>query len=99
MLDALLAERGCQLAVVETPVSPWLQQRNPVLHGDVFRQRMSELADELGIVWIPMPERTTHLTNALYTDACHLSAAGARRYTRLLFRALDDAGFLQDDGR
>jgi hypothetical protein len=95
-LAALLAERNCRLAVVETPVSPWLQELNPVLHGDVFRQRMSELADELGIVWVPMPERTTHLTNSCYTDASHLSVAGARRYTRLLFRALDDAGFLQD---
>jgi hypothetical protein len=95
-LAALLAGRGCRLALVETPVSPWLQQRNPVLHGEVFRERMSELAAELGIVWIPMPASATHLNNAAYEDASHLSQAGARRYTRLLFAELAAAGFFED---
>ncbi|MBM3984374.1 MAG: hypothetical protein FJ296_01580 [Planctomycetes bacterium] len=51
-----LDARGCRLALVEMPVSPYLQQRNPVLHGPVFRDRMAELAAEresCGCRWRP----------------------------------------------
>jgi len=98
-IAAILAERGIRLALVEMPVSPYLQQLNPVLHGPVFRQRMSELAAELEIVWVPMPAEETFLANSAYLDVNHLTASGARRYTRMLFRKLDEQGFFAEPAR
>lgn len=95
-LAALLHERGSRLALVETPVSPYLQRRNPVLHGPVFRERMSELAAELDILWVPMPPEETFLSDASYEDVNHLTEPGARRYTRLVYRGLAQRGFFED---
>ncbi len=96
-LVADLKSQGCSVALVEMPTSPYLQALNPVLHGDVFRQRAAELCEELDIVWIAMPPSRTFLTDAMYTDVNHLDVNGARRYSRVLGRLLLASGFLDED--
>jgi len=95
-IAALLDARGSRLALVEMPVSPYLQERNPVLHGQVFRDRMEQLAQELGCVWVPMPPEETQLSNRTYGDVNHLTEVGAKRYTRLLFERLSERGFFKE---
>lgn len=99
-----LHARGCRVALVEMPTSPYLQELNPVLHGDVFRRRVGLLCAELGATWVPLPPKHTHLTNDMYVDVNHLADTGARRYSRALAQGLLAAGFLDDpdddeDGR
>jgi hypothetical protein len=91
-----LQARGCRVALAEMPPSPWLQECCPEFHGDLFRRRAAEFAAPLGVPFVPMPPSETQLDDASYVDANHLSRAGARRYTRLLFDRLAAAGFLDD---
>ncbi len=91
-----LQARGCRVALAEVPPSPWLQERCPDFHGDLFRRRAAEFAAPLGVPFVPMPPSETQLDDASYVDANHLSRAGARRYTRLLFDRLAATGFLDD---
>jgi hypothetical protein len=99
LMVEVLTARGSRLALVETPVSPWLQSLNPVLHGPVFRQRMADLCAELGIVWVPMPPEQSLLGNNSYVDVNHLTEAGARRYSRLVGQSLLEAGFFEEPAR
>jgi hypothetical protein len=99
LMAAELARRGSRLALVETPVSPWLQTLNPVLHGPAFRERAAALCAELGIVWVPMPPERTLLDDNSYLDVNHLTEPGARRYSRLLVRELLQAGFFEEPAR
>lgn len=92
-----LQARGCRVALAEMPPSPWLQERCPDFHGDLFRRRAAEFAAPLGVPFVPMPPSATGLDDASYVDANHLSRPGARRYTRLLFDRLAETGFLDDD--
>ncbi|MBM3986173.1 MAG: hypothetical protein FJ296_10890 [Planctomycetes bacterium] len=99
LLRAVVADlqaRGCRVALVEVPPSPWLQERFPDFHGDLFRRRAAEFAAPLGVPFVPMPPAETGLDDASYVDANHLSRAGARRYTQLLFERLAATGFLDD---
>jgi len=91
-----LQARGCRVALVETPPSPWLQQRCPEFHGELFRTRMAAFAQSLGVPFVPMPPEETFLGDATYVDANHLSRAGARRYTKLLLERLVAAGFFDE---
>lgn len=95
-VDAL-REKGCKVALVETPVSPYLQELNPVLHGDYFRQWMAEHARELDVPFFPFPPEETKLTNDWYGDSSHLSEKGAKKYTFLLFEKLRNAGFFKEE--
>ncbi|HZL99692.1 MAG TPA: SGNH/GDSL hydrolase family protein, partial [Planctomycetota bacterium] len=104
---ALLRARGCKVALVEVPPSPYLQELNPVLHGPGlpaaggrparpgFRQRMQELADELDLTFVPRDSRAAGLGNEAYLDVNHLTEAGARRFTTLLVQDLIAAGFFE----
>lgn len=98
-LVADLERRGCRVALVEMPVSPYLQSLNPVLHGDVFRRRLALLCDELDVTWVAMPPERSHLTDAMYSDVNHLTDGGARRYSKALARELLAAGFFDEAGR
>ena len=90
---AALEARGSRVAIVELPSSPYLQAQSPVQHGHVFRRRMAELADELGLVWVPYPAEANYLSNELYLDINHLTELGAQRYTQGVFVKLRDKGF------
>ncbi len=99
LMRAVVAElqaRGCRVALAELPPSPWLQERCPDFHGDLFRERTAAFAASLGVPFVPMPPSETLLSDATYVDANHLSRAGARRYTRLLYERLAAAGYFDD---
>jgi hypothetical protein len=91
-----LQARGCRVALAEVPPSPWLQERCPDFHGDLFRRRAAEFAAPLGVPFVPMPPSETQLDDTSYVDANHLTRAGARRFTRLLADRLAATGFLDD---
>jgi hypothetical protein len=88
-----LQARGCRVALVETPPSPWLQQRCPEFHGELFRTRLAEFARSLGVPWLPMRPEQSLLGDAAYVDANHLSQIGALRYTQQLTEGLAAQGF------
>jgi hypothetical protein len=90
-----LAARGCRVALVEVPPSPWLQEQAPEFHGDLFRQRMAEFAGSLGIPFVPMPPSATFLGNDAYVDANHLNRNGAERFSTILVKRLADTGFFE----
>jgi hypothetical protein len=102
---AMLRARGCRVALVEVPASPYLQALNPVLQGaglpasegraarPGFRTRMQELAAELDLTFVPCDAQASALGNDLFTDLNHLSVAGARRYTNRVVHELINAGF------
>jgi hypothetical protein len=90
-----LAARGCRVALVEVPPSPWLQEQAPEFHGDPFRQRMAEFAGSLGLPFVPMPPSTTLLGNDAYVDANHLSHDGAARFSAILVKRLAATGFFE----
>ncbi len=104
----LLRERGSRVALVEMPVSPYLQERNPVLHGGGipprggrggragFRERVAAVASDLDVPWVPFPARANNLDNRLYVDVNHLTTTGARRYTAILHRKLTERGFFDE---
>ena len=56
---------------------------------------MAELAEDIGVVWIPYPAEPNYLSNELYVDINHLTPTGAKRYTDGLFSKLRDAGFFE----
>jgi hypothetical protein len=88
-----LEARGCRVAFVELPPSPYLQRRSPVVHGEPFRTWMEKVAGGLGVLFVPVLSRENGLTNAMYQDFGHLSVEGAKRYSRLVFDRLREAGF------
>jgi hypothetical protein len=102
---AMLRARGCRVALVEVPASPYLQALNPVLQGaglpasegraarPGFRTRMQELAAELDLPFVPCDAETSALGNDMFTDLNHLSVAGARRYSNRVVHELINAGF------
>jgi hypothetical protein len=94
-----LRNRGSRVALVESPPSPYLQRRNPVLHGTGFRKWMHGVAADLDVLFIPAPPADTRLYNSLYRDPNHMTEEGAKRYTRYIFSKLRDAGFFEEDGR
>lgn len=95
-----LRARGCKVAVIETPPSPYLQNRNNVLHGEGFRRWMRGVAEEIDVPFFAFPLNSeTRLNNAKYNDVSHLSIEGAKHFTRLVFKALDEAGFFEEDDR
>lgn len=93
-----LRARGCRVALVETPPSPYLQNWNRVLHGENFRRWMRGVADDLDVPFFafPPPPDPSEL-NALYRDVDHLTSDGAKLYTHYLFIHLRDAGFFEED--
>ncbi|HEX5010166.1 MAG TPA: hypothetical protein VFY71_07180 [Planctomycetota bacterium] len=88
-----LQARGCRVALVEVPPSPWLQDQCPEFHGELFRTRLEEFAAAAGVTAVVMRPSETHLTDASYVDANHLTRAGALRYSRLLLERLEETGF------
>lgn len=104
-----LRRRGSRVALVEIPPSPYLRDRNPVLHGGGlparagreavpgFRTRMAALADELGVPFVPWEDPEGRLGNEAYGDVNHLTDAGARRFTGTLTRRLLERGFFEAD--
>jgi len=102
---AMLRARGCRVALVEVPASPYLQALNPVLQGaglpasegrvarPGFRTRMQELAAELDLPFVPCDAETSALGNDMFIDLNHLSVAGARRYSNRVVHELINAGF------
>ncbi len=91
-----LQAKGCLVALVEMPPSPWLQQKFPEFHGPLFRRRLAELSVSLGVPCVVMPPAETFLTDAAYIDANHLGRAGAQRFSRLLLERLLAAGFFDE---
>jgi hypothetical protein len=91
-----LQARGCRVALVEVPPSPWLQQQCPEFHGELFRTRLAEFAASVGVPSVVMRPSETFLEDAAYVDANHLTRAGAQRYSRLLLERLEQAGFFDD---
>jgi len=88
-----LAARGCRVALVEVPPSPWLQEQCPDFHGELFRQRMAEFAGSLHVPFVAVPPSESFLTDGAYVDANHLNPAGAQRLSTLLVQRLAEAGY------
>ncbi|MHC4944774.1 MAG: hypothetical protein ACYTG7_17300 [Planctomycetota bacterium] len=91
-----LRAMGCKVAIVETPPSPFMQSRNPILHGPGFRNWMKGVAEELDVLFFAFPPKKYGLTNNLYGDASHLSKEGSTRYSRFVFKELRNAGFFEE---
>ena len=100
MLEELVADlrsRGCKVAFVEVPTSPFLQELNPVLHGDTFRERFAQVCDNLDATWIPFGPERSFFSNGMYRDVSHFSVRGARTFSRAFARRLLASGFLDED--
>jgi|GEM_PF-3188791 len=91
-----LQARGCLVALVEMPPSPWLQERCPEFHGPLFRRRLQEFAASVGATCVLMPPSETLLIDAVYIDANHLGRAGANRCSRMVLDRLLDAGYFDE---
>jgi len=89
-----LKEKGCKVAIVETPPSPYLQKLNPILHGPGFRKWMNKISKELDVPFIAVPvTKYNKLYNNKYSDASHLSPEGAKIFARVVFDKLVKIGF------
>ena len=89
-----LKKLGCKVALVETPPSPYLQSRNPVLHGIGFRRWMRKISEELDVPFIAIPANNYNkLYNDKYIDASHLSPEGAKIFSKVVFERLRKIGF------
>jgi hypothetical protein len=91
-----LRGKGCKVAFVETTPSPYLINRNDVLHGEGFRKWMAAAAEEADVLFIPMPWEEMGLTNAFFKDPSHMLPSGAAKFTLHMFRKLRDAGFFEE---
>ncbi|MHC4945646.1 MAG: hypothetical protein ACYTG7_21755 [Planctomycetota bacterium] len=91
-----LRAKGCKVAFVETTPSPYLINRNKVLHGEGFREWMADAAEKADVLFIPMPWEEMGLTNAFFKDPSHMLPSGAAKFTFHMFKKLRDAGFFEE---
>ncbi|MFH2000944.1 MAG: hypothetical protein ABIK28_14780 [Planctomycetota bacterium] len=93
-----LRRKGCKVAIVETPTSPYMQEMNPVLHGEGFRRWMKGVAEELDVPFFAFPPTPENgLDNTFYGDASHLSDKGAKLFARMVLKRLVEAGFFDKE--
>lgn len=99
LIVPVLKAKGCKVAIIETPTSPYMQEMNPVLHGPGFRRWMRGVAEELDVPFFGFPfNKKNGLDNSMYGDASHLSTKGAKHFARVVLERLIGAGFFDEEG-